>query len=183
MSTEGATPLVRAVYAAIAARFGTPPEPPRPQPIVSADICPLSGKRPGPHCEHTKRELFIQGHVPEETCDWHQVVCGVAAVVVPPHVRNWAAAAGWPAPPVCEVAGAVQGPPRITSPVDGAHFVLEPYRAATLQRPPLAAVPADPELRWTIDGQPAETWVPTPGTHRIVAARAGSAAEVTITYE
>ena len=183
MSTEGATPLVRAVYAAIAARFGAPTEPPRPQTIVSADICPLSGKRPGPHCEHTKRELFIQGHVPEETCDWHQVVCGVAAVVVPPHVRNWAAAAGWPAPPVCEVAGAVQGPPRITSPVDGAHFVLEPYRAATLQRPPLAAVPADPALRWTIDGQPAETWVPTPGTHRIVAARAGSAAEVTITYE
>ena len=182
MSTEGATPLVRAVYAAIAARFGTPTEPPRPQTIVSADICPLSGKRPGPHCEHTKRELFIQGHVPTETCDWHQVVCGAAAIVVPPQVRNWAAAAGWPAPPMCEVAIA-DGPPRITSPVDGAHFVLEPYRAAASQRPPLAAVPADPALQWTIDGQPAESWIPTPGTHRVVAARAGSAAEVTITYE
>lgn len=186
MSTEGATPLVRAVYAAIAARFGNPTEPDRPSTIVSAEICPLSGKRPGPHCDHHKRELFIQGHVPEETCDWHQLVCGVPAVVYPPQVLAWAKAAGLPTPPVCTVADAT-APLTITSPANGAHFVLEPYRAATLQRPPLSAVPADPMLRWTIDGEPAEGWVPTPGTHRIVASRGANAgrmaSEVTITYE
>jgi penicillin-binding protein 1C len=182
MSTEGATPLVRAVYTAIAARYGNPTEPPRPPTIVSADICPVSGKRPGPHCDHTKRELFIQGHVPEETCDWHQLVCGVTAIVYPPHVRAWAESAGLPQPPTCAVADDTR-PLAITSPVEGAHFVLEPFRAATSQRPPLAAVPADAALHWTIDGEPAEQWVPTPGTHRIVAARGGSADEVTITYE
>jgi hypothetical protein len=43
------------------------------------------------------------------------------------------------------------------------------------------AVPAD--AQWTIDGEAADRWVPTPGTHRIVASRAGSADAVTITYE
>ncbi|HLL20807.1 MAG TPA: transglycosylase domain-containing protein, partial [Kofleriaceae bacterium] len=71
MSTEGATPLVRATYTAIAARFGDPTAPTRPTTVVAAEVCPVSGKRPGPHCEHHKRELFVAGHVPSETCDWH----------------------------------------------------------------------------------------------------------------
>ena len=70
MSSEGATPLLRAAYTVVAARYGDPTAPPRPDTIVAASICPLSGKRPGPHCQHAKRELFIAGHVPEETCDW-----------------------------------------------------------------------------------------------------------------
>jgi len=182
MSTDGATPLVRAVYTAIAARFGAPTEPERPQAIVAADICPVSGKRPGPNCEHHKRELFIAGHVPEETCDWHQLVCGQPAVVYPPQIRPWARYYGKPEPPVCTVADP-SAPLAITSPANGAHFILEPYRAATSQRPPLAAAPADPALRWTIDGVPAERWVPTPGTHHVVAARGDIKDEVLITYE
>ena len=180
MSVDGATPLVRAAYTAIAARYGDPTAPPRPETIVSAEICPVSGKRPGPYCEHRKRELFIAGHVPEETCDWHQLVCGMPAVVFPPELRAWATAAGWPLPPRCDVADP-NTPLAIVAPTDGAHFVLEPYRPATSQRPPLVAVPAD--AQWTIDGEPAERWVPTPGTHRIVASRGGSADAVTITYE
>lgn len=182
MSTEGATPLVRAVYTAIAARFGAPTEPARPPTIVAADICPLSGKLPGPHCEHHKRELFIAGHLPEQTCDWHQVVCDQPAVVYPPQIRPWARYAGKPDPPLCTVASA-NAPLAITAPANGAHFVLEPYRAATSQRPLLAASPADPALRWTIDGVPADRWMPTPGTHRVVATRGDVSDEVTITYE
>ena len=182
MSTEGATPLVRAVYTAIAARFGAPTEPARPPTIVAADICPLSGKRPGPQCEHHKRELFIAGHLPEQTCDWHQVVCGQPAVVYPPQIRPWARYAGKPEPPVCTVADA-NAPLAITAPANGAHFILEPYRAATSQRPLLAASPADPAPRWSIDGVPAERWVPTPGTHRVVATRGNASDEITITYE
>jgi penicillin-binding protein 1C len=182
MSSEGATPLVRAVYTAIAARYGDPTEPDRPATIVSADVCPLSGKRPGPHCEHHKRELFIAGLVPTETCDWHQLVCGAPAVVYPPELRPWIRATGRPLPPAC-AAPDPNAPLAITSPVDGAHYILEPYRPATLQRPPLAAVPIDPHLRWTIDGEPAETWVPTPGTHRVAVTRGTARAEVTISYE
>ncbi len=182
MSTEGATPLVRAAYTAIAARFGDPTSPPRPDTIVTAAICPLSGKRPGPHCEHGKRELFIVGHLPDETCDWHQLVCGAPAVVYPKPVRSWAAFYGRPSPPSCEP-GDPSAPIRIVYPVDGARFVLEPHRARETQRPPLTALPASPDLRWTIDGEPADRWLPTPGPHRVAVARGTATDEITIVYE
>src|SRR5204862_390050 len=83
-------PLLRAAYTAIAARFGDPTAPARPDGVVAATICPVSGKRPGPHCDHGKRELFLAGHVPEETCDWHQLVCGERTIVYPESLRGWA---------------------------------------------------------------------------------------------
>jgi len=182
MSTEGATPLVRAAYTAIAARYGDPTAPPRPEAVVSATICPLSGKRPGPHCEHSKRELFVAGKVPTATCDWHQLVCGVPSIVYPPQLRAWAQFNGRTKPSACE-APPPHGAVRITYPVDGARFLLEPHRPATNQRPPLAAVPVAADLRWTIDGEPAATWVPTPGSHRVVVARGDATDAITIVYE
>ncbi len=182
MSVDGATPLVRAAYTAIAARYGDPTAPPRPETIVSAEICPVSGKRPGPYCEHRKRELFITGHVPEETCDWHQLVCGVPSVVYPDAVAAWTRFYGRPTPPVCGAAEA-SGPIAIASPIAGAHFVLEPHRPPQAQRPPLVARPGVPDLRWTIDGEPADTWIPTPGTHRVAVARGQATDAIDIIYE
>jgi len=182
MSTEGATPLLRATYTAIAARYGDPTAPPRPSTIVSAAICPLSGKLPGPHCEHHKRELFIVGHEPTETCDWHQLVCGMPTVVYPTSLQPWARFSGRAVQPRCEIADAGE-PVNITYPAEGARFVLEPYRPATAQRPPLAARPSAADLQWTIDGEPADRWVPTPGAHRVRVARGDTSDEVTITYE
>ena len=182
MSTEGATPLLRAAYTAIAARYGEPTAPARPAAIVSATICPVSGKRPGPHCAHTKHELFIAGHVPTETCDWHQRVCGVATVVYPPSVRGWAKVYGRPAPPTC-AAEDLAAPVQITYPVDGARFALDPHRPPAQQRPPLSALPAATDLTWTIDGQPADRWVPSPGSHRVVAARGARTDAITIEYQ
>ncbi|HEY5938105.1 MAG TPA: transglycosylase domain-containing protein [Kofleriaceae bacterium] len=181
MSSEGATPLLRAAYTVIAARYGDPTAPPRPETIVAASICPLSGKRPGPHCQHAKRELFITGHVPEETCDWHRLVCGVPSVVYPTSVRAWANHYHRTSAPSCEVED-VAGPVRITYPVDGAKFVLEPHREPAAQRPPLAALPAG-DLAWTIDGEPAERWIPTPGTHRVAVTQGANRDEITIVYE
>ena len=80
-------------------------------------------------------------------------------------------------------APAPTGPVAITYPVDGARFVLEPHRPPQFQRPPLAASPASPDLRWTIDGEPAERWIPSPGTHRVVVARGDVTDEVAIIYE
>jgi penicillin-binding protein 1C len=183
MSTEGATPLVRAAYTAIAARYGSPTAPPRPEAIVEADICPLSGKRPGPYCEHRKRELFIAGHVPDEICDWHREVCGTSAVVYPDAISAWARFYGRKSPPTCADTVDAGGSIAITSPVAGAHFVLEPHRSPETQRPPLVALPAVAELKWTIDGEPADRWIPRPGSHHVVVARGIATDAVDIVYE
>jgi len=181
MSTEGATPLLRAAYTAVAARYGEPTAPPRPDAVVTAEVCPLSGKRPGPHCEHHKRELFIAGRVPTETCDWHQLVCGEPTVVYPASVRSWAKFYGRVEQRACEAA--VPTSLRITYPVDGAKFILEPHRAVASQRPPMTAMPNVKDLQWTIDGEPADTWMPSAGTHRIAVAHGSLHDEVTVTYE
>ncbi|HTL38559.1 MAG TPA: transglycosylase domain-containing protein [Kofleriaceae bacterium] len=183
MSVDGATPLVRATYAAIAARFGNPTAPDRPDNIVSAEICPLSGKRPGPNCPHHKREVFIRGQVPTDTCDWHQIVCGQPAIVYPPEIRPWASYYGRPELPSCGETAVATGPLHITSPANGAHFILEPFRAAALQRPLLAAAGADTNAHWTIDGQPADRWIPAPGTHNVVVTHGDESDSITITYE
>ena len=182
MSTEGATPLVRAAYTAIAARYGAPTTPDRPATIVDAEVCPLSGKRPGPYCEHRKRELFIAGREPQESCDWHRLVCGVPSVVYPDAVRGWVRFFGGPPLPVCAAVDP-DAPVAIAQPIAGAHFVLEPHRPPQAQRPPLAAQPAVADLRWTIDGEPAERWIPRPGPHRVAVAHGTSTAAVDITYE
>jgi hypothetical protein len=39
------------------------------------------------------------------------------------------------------------------------------------------------DLRWTIDGEPAERWVPRPGTHHVVVARGTATDTVDIVYE
>ncbi|MRG92382.1 penicillin-binding protein 1C [Polyangium spumosum] len=39
--------------------------------LESAEVCPLTGKLPGPACvDHASRH-FIRGEAPKETCDWH----------------------------------------------------------------------------------------------------------------
>jgi hypothetical protein len=120
--------------------------------------------------------------VPGEPCDWHQLVCGEPTIVYPKALRSWANHYGRVAQRSCEVAETT-GMLRITYPVEGARFVLEPHRSAEVQRPPLSASLATEDLKWTIDGEPADRWVPTPGTHRIVASRGPQRDEVTITYE
>lgn len=182
MSVQGATPLMRAVYTAIASRFGDPTSPRRPNAIVSASICPLSGKLAGPHCDRHKHELFITGTVPTETCDWHQEICGQRTIVYPKQVRGWAEFYGKVTKPACEIAD-TSGPVSIVTPVPGSTFLLEPHRPARFQRPPLAALPAGADVQWTIDGQPASEWIPSPGEHTIVATRGDDTDEISIVYE
>ena len=173
----------RAAYTAIAARFGDPTAPPRPPHLITAEVCALSGKVPGPLCHHHKVELFIAGRVPTAPCDWHQLVCGQPTIVYPPALRTWTRIYRPQDPPRCAVATGADGPLAIVVPVDGARFALDPHRPPTAQRPPLAARPADAEVEWTIDGQPAERWVPVAGPHEIVARRGAETARVRITYD
>lgn len=182
MSLQGATPLMRSIYTAIASRYGDPSAPARPQSLVSAQVCPLSGKRPGPNCPHHKAELFVAGSVPEETCDWHQRVCGQPHVEFPKALAPWTRVYGLQKTPACEVADG-SGALRIVAPVDGATFMLEPHRAPQDQRPLLAALPAASEVDWFIDDTPAAQWIPSAGTHRVRVAHGAESAEVSITYQ
>ncbi|MCP4449387.1 MAG: hypothetical protein GY811_29245 [Myxococcales bacterium] len=182
MSVQGATPLMRGIYTAIASRYGAPTEPPRPDAVISANVCPLSGKRLGPHCEHHKRELFVAGNMPEETCDWHQVVCSEPTIVLPKVLHSWARFYGELEERNCTVTD-VEGPVRIVAPADGARFLLEPHRDPRFQKPPLAALPANENTEWFIDNVPAPQWVPTPGEHVVRVARGDASDEVRVVYE
>jgi len=182
MSVQGATPLMRGIYTAIASRYGAPTEPPRPEAIVTAEVCPLSGKRPGPHCEHHKRELFVAGNVPDETCDWHQVVCGEPTIVLPEVLHSWARFYGQLEERDCTVAHS-EGPVRIVMPADGAHFLLEPHRDARFQKPPVAALPSGGDAKWFVNDVPIANWIPTPGTHVVRVARGETSDEVQVVYE
>jgi penicillin-binding protein 1C len=187
MSLQGATPLLRAVYTAIAVRYGDPTAPPRPDAIVSAEVCPLSGKLPGPHCDHRKSEIFVSGVLPQETCDWHQMVCGEETIVYPTVLRGWVDFYGLSQEPTCEegaIATTEMGDGiRIVAPVPDAHFLLEAHRPAKFQMPPLAALPARAEVQWFINDVPADEWIPTVGEHKVKVARGESTDEITIFYE
>jgi penicillin-binding protein 1C len=45
---------------------------PSPPGVVSAEVCGLSGMKPGPECRHVSRELFLRSSVPERTCAFHR---------------------------------------------------------------------------------------------------------------
>lgn len=182
MSVQGATPLMRSIYTAIASHYGTPTEPDRPDAIVMAEVCPLSGKRPGPHCKHHKRELFVTGKVPEELCDWHQVVCGEPTIVLPEVLHSWARFYGELEERDCTVAED-SGPVRIVMPADGAHFLLEPHRDARFQKPPVAALPSGGDAKWFVNDEPMESWTPIAGTHTLRVARGDRTDEVQVVYE
>jgi penicillin-binding protein 1C len=84
--------------------------------IVSARICPLSGKLAGNDCPHSIEELFLEGTVPTEFCQMHQAywvdsrdelltdptsVNAVKKVFIhfPPLYQAWAREMGYPFPP------------------------------------------------------------------------------------
>ncbi len=85
-----------------------PPTPlPRPPGVVAADICAVSGQRPGPACPHRVRELFVAGGEPAETCPlhhpgepWHRLTPEYAGWLKGRHLRGSAGRfrlAGFPA--------------------------------------------------------------------------------------
>jgi penicillin-binding protein 1C len=184
MAMRGAAPLARAVLAAAAARFGPLSAPERPADLTEAEICPVSGMRPGALCPYRKRELFLAGAIPTAPCSWHVRACGRTMVRYPEPLRGWARVHGLLPPPGCDdddvpaTAGL-----RIVFPQAGARFQLDPFRPARRQVPPLRAVPAGADVTWTVDGVSSERFCPTPGTHVVRAERAGAHDQVTIEFQ
>jgi penicillin-binding protein 1C len=90
VAMDAAAPLVReGMMLAARGRKLTLPE--RPGTLVSARICPLSGKLAGPDCPHGKLEHFAPGTVPAATCDWHERHGEEVAVRYPAEIARWAA--------------------------------------------------------------------------------------------
>jgi penicillin-binding protein 1C len=89
VAMQSAAPLVRdGLLAYAGGRQLTLPE--RPSGIASAEVCPLSGLRPGPACPHRKREAFLAGTAPSETCAWHHDHEGRVTIELPPELHAWA---------------------------------------------------------------------------------------------
>jgi penicillin-binding protein 1C len=84
-----AAPLVRASFLAMASRRQLT-LPPRPEGIVTAEVCRLSGMRPGPHCA-SKSEFFVAGTEPSDTCTWHRLRNGRVTIEFPSELAAWAA--------------------------------------------------------------------------------------------
>jgi penicillin-binding protein 1C len=85
VAMKSAAPLVRAgMMLAADGRELTLPE--RPDGIVEADVCALSGLVPSAGCVHHKRELFAAGHAPDRTCDWHRD----GHIIYPAAAARWA---------------------------------------------------------------------------------------------
>jgi penicillin-binding protein 1C len=189
MAMQGAAPLVRAAFIALAARYGTPTAPEAPSGLVHHDVCALSGMLPGPDCPH-KRETFVPGTEPHAICDWHRRMGGRQQIVWPPEVAGWARIHHGPQRAKYSFEPTEAGGPSTSStilqiayPPQGAHFLLDPERPATQQRPPLKALPAGAPVRWTIDGVPAATWIPAAGRHLVRAELGGDRREVDIDFD
>lgn len=60
---------------------------PRPEGVVSSEVCSYSGVKPNKYCPHIKRELFIEGMGPEEICDYHNESGGTHNL--PPQFATW----------------------------------------------------------------------------------------------
>jgi penicillin-binding protein 1C len=191
MAMQGAAPLVRAAFVALAALYGDPSAPERPGTLFNRDVCAVSGQIAGPHCPTRKRDWFtaqsareLERHGP---CTFHADGDAEHPIAFPVELGNWARAhqlddltraraaitsnrideAPDPAPSTARKPGLV-----IVYPPSGSRFVLDPDRPAKSQLPPLQTLPTNSDVSFTIDGIAARDFRPTPGRH-VVRAQLG----------
>jgi penicillin-binding protein 1C len=161
--------------------------------LLDAEICPLSGQRPGPACSHRRLERFLPGTVPTSTCDMHveahvdsqgretHARCSTSRRLLeryPEPYMGWARQAGRP------LAGVTLSPtcppdihaeaPLITFPRDDQSFTLDPD-GPSRQEILFTASSSASSLRFVIDGRRTAAisppfqlpWQLTPGTHTL----------------
>ncbi|HEY6079632.1 MAG TPA: penicillin-binding protein 1C [Polyangiaceae bacterium] len=175
--------------------------------LAHAEVCALSGKRPGAHCPHVLRENFLPGGEPRQACDMHVVArvdsqgrevdarCAGSPRVLeryPLAFVGWARQAGRPllgenpspsCPPLRETSG-----PIVTFPHADQTFALDPD-GPSRQEIVLTASSASSSLRFVIDGIPGpmlmppfqQAWRLTPGAHT-VQAQAGEDRSQSVTF-
>ncbi len=174
---SGAAPIWHDFMAA--ALKGAPArEFPRPEGLVEAEVCALSGLRPGPECPHRVRELFIEGTAPTRTCEMHRRIDGVLYTILPPEAQAWAREHDLPQLEIQPDTDAI--PLQITAPDHGAVYQIDPGVARAAQKIVIAAEAGRPFARvhLHINGEPLASfdappystlWQLAPGEHTFTA--------------
>jgi penicillin-binding protein 1C len=124
---------------------------PRPVGIQEVDICPDSGKLPGPFCPNRRAEFFKKGNLPTQVCDVHKAMARKAPPDRPKRLR-------------------------IKFPQDGDIFKIDPQAAKGSQGLHLTTNGGpDSEMAvWQVDGKSIEAkgddawWMLRPGWHEAV---------------
>jgi penicillin-binding protein 1C len=169
--------------------------------VVRREICALSGMAANAWCP-TKQGEWIAADASPLPCSWHHQSDEGLLTIWPPEYREWAQAhsvhhgRGIERVEAAKLAGAAtisRGPGmfRISSPPDGATYLIDPTLRRDFQALPLRAVTTRPaEIQWTVDGRPlgsinserALTWPLRAGRHIFEARdREGRAVRSTIT--
>jgi penicillin-binding protein 1C len=166
----GAAPIFHAVMLAAQRHVHGREEPDvdlvaRPADLREYTICALSGMRAGEACPIRRREWLPMGFSPLP-CSWHHATEDGLLTIWPDEYRTWAAgrgllerddvltAANRVAAPA--VARSVQTTGRrfeITTPPDGATYLIDPTLRMEFQTLPLRAVGAAGHVLWTINGR------------------------------
>ncbi|HET9233831.1 MAG TPA: penicillin-binding transpeptidase domain-containing protein, partial [Candidatus Eisenbacteria bacterium] len=129
-------------------------------------VCALSGEKPSDACAGTVEEWFTEAQWRlRRPCVFHAWVDARPCVVWPAAYREWAEAQGF------ESRGSDQSQgPRITSPVNGSVYYVDP-RLGPSADIRVSAVLAEGGAQWRLDGfmMPAREatfmWTPVPGEH------------------
>lgn len=185
------------------------PAPLVPQGLLSrAEVCTLSGKAPGAACLQRRRESFVPGHEPRQTCDLHverwvdahgrevDARCSGSRRVFeiyPVEYLTWARQAGRPlagasVSPRCPPAAVPASVPQLTSPRDGQVLAIDPDGPAR-QEVLLSASSSAASVTFIVDGKALAPvgppfrlpWPLHPGEHR-VQCRAGDALSAEVTF-
>jgi penicillin-binding protein 1C len=174
--TRGSGPLLHAILLALGP--GGPFS--RPGGLAEGTVCSASGARPGASCPALRRETFLAGHVPSDTCTVHRRVpidtrtgllaeasTPAAAVehraytVYPPEYHAWMRARGLPLPPSAHasdpLAEGIQTSDRlrVEYPGSGTVFQLDPVLRPGFQRARLrgAADEGLLDVAWYVNGE------------------------------
>ena len=150
--------------------------------LENVPVCTVSGTRPSTWCP-TVRNEWLPASAPVEFCTWHRQ----EHTEWPDEYRSWARANGLlhddriaVASVVTASASTMPSKPspslRVTSPANGATFLIDPTLRMEFQKLPLRAV-ARTSLTWHIDDREfasvrrdaAAEWPLTPGRHTITA--------------
>jgi penicillin-binding protein 1C len=130
-------------------------------------VCAGSGQLAGPDCPHRLDLSLEPGHVPHESCSWHERRCAPGSrlvsadcpviEVLPTRYAAWAQGSGRLEPGAALASGAATSgaPPRIAFPSAGQRFVID-SRVSLAQQEILlrAEAAAHARLTFAVDGAP-----------------------------
>ena len=146
-----------------------------PADVEHTAVCTLSGAKPSAWCPTVEND-WLPIDAPKAACTWHRE----DHTDWPLEYHQWVRANGlFVAPRPARVATKALC---VTSPADGATFLIDPTLRAEFQQLPLRAV-AETKVTWHVDDQrvPTNEWPLVPGKHTITAIdEAGRRDSVTI---